>query len=226
MAQLKPRLRSAPDARDKARLQVGRGAPRGQPPLAELARLAGRARSPLQIWREAFPAGGLTQLWERPSPHGKSRPVAAPRGRRPCARGSKRGRWCPAGPGAAWLPETHGSERAAQSLSYWLGKAGGARRVPRPCPVQPDPTATAARRAGREANLDKLNRPKERAGKIWGAAESRFGLHPPSRRGGARRGQRVGLAREPRYEWEYVDGAGRGAKGWRRAGCRPPSAWR
>ena len=43
--------------------------------------------------------------------------------------------------------------------------------------------------------------------KIWVAAEARFGLHTQSRRCRALRGQRVVLAREQRYEWEYVHGA-------------------
>jgi len=92
-------------------------------------------------------------------------------------------------------------------LYYWLGKVGGALRVPRPCHVKQDPAATAAFRTELEANLEKLNLPKDRAVRIWVADESRFGLHTQSRRCWALRGQRVVLAREQRYEWEYVYGA-------------------
>ena len=65
-----------------------------------------------------------------------------------------------AGQVAAWLREQHGLERAAKSLYYWLGKVGGALRVPRPCHVRQDPAAAAAFRANLEANLEKLNLPR------------------------------------------------------------------
>jgi transposase len=106
-----------------------------------------------------------------------------------------------------WLKEAHGIARAAKSLYYWLGKVGGALRVPRPCHVKQDPAAPAAFRAGLEQNLGKLELPKDRAVKIWVADEARFGLHTQSRRCWALRGQRVVVAREQRYEWEYVYGA-------------------
>jgi glycine cleavage system pyridoxal-binding protein P len=89
-----------------------------------------------------------------------------------------------------------------RSFYCWLGKAGGARRVPRPCQIKQDPVAPAAFRAELEQNLAILDPPKERAGKIWVADESRFGLPTPRRRGGARRGLRVVRAREQRSEWE------------------------
>jgi transposase len=88
-----------------------------------------------------------------------------------------------------------------------LGKVGGALRVPRPCHVKQDPAAAAAFRAELEQRLEGLNLPKDRAVKIWVADESRFGLHTQSRRCWALRGQRVVLAQEQRYQWEYVYGA-------------------
>jgi hypothetical protein len=48
---------------------------------------------------------------------------------------------------AAWLQATHGIKRATKSLYYWLGKVGGALRVPRPCHVKQNPEASAAFRA-------------------------------------------------------------------------------
>ena len=108
---------------------------------------------------------------------------------------------------AAWLKAKHGLERAPKSLYYWLEKAGGALRVPRPCHVKQDPAAAAAFRAELEQNLEKLHLSKDRPVKIWVADEARFGRHTQSRRCWARRGQRVVLAQEQRYEWEYVYGA-------------------
>lgn len=206
-AQVKAQIRAATDPRDKERLQVVLWATGGQHTLEELARLAGRARSTIQVWLDDFTAGGLTRLLEREAPPGKSSPVAEAKVQAQLQAGLRAGRWRTAGQVAAWLKETHGIERAAKSLYYWLGKVGGALRVPRPCHVKQDPAATAAFRAELEANLEKLNLPKDRAVKIWVADESRFGLHTQSRRCWALRGQRVVLAREQRYEWEYVYGA-------------------
>ena len=64
--------------------------------------------------------------------------------------------------------------------------------------------AAAAFRAELEQRLEELNLPKDRAVKIWVADEACFGRHTQSRRCWARRGQRVVLAQEQRYEWEYV----------------------
>lgn len=207
MAQVKQGIRAATDARDKERLQVVLWATSGQHSLAALAELAGRARSTIQIWLDDFTEGGLTKLLEREAPPGKPSPVAEAKVQEQLQAGLQAGRWRTAGQVAAWLKEAHGIQRATKSLYYWLGKVGGALRVPRPCHVKQDPAATAAFRAELEANLEKLNLAKERPVKIWVADESRFGLHTQSRRCWALRGQRVVLAREQRYEWEYVYGA-------------------
>ena len=204
---LKAQIRAATDPRDKERLQVVQWATSGQHTLADLARLAGRARSTIQVWLGDFAAGGLARLLQREAPPGKPSPIAAAEVQAQLQAGLQAGQWRTAGQVAAWLKEKHGLERAPKSLYYWLEKAGGALRVPRPCHVKQDPAAVAAFRAELEQNLEKLNLPKDRPVKIWVADEARFGLHTQSRRCWARRGQRVVLAREQRYEWEYVYGA-------------------
>lgn len=206
-AELKNQIRAATDPRDKERLQVVLWATGGQHSLDELARLAGRARSTIQVWLDDFTAGGVAQLLERGSPPGKPSPVATAPVQAQLQAGLKAGHWRTAGQVAAWLQETHGIKRATKSLYYWLGKVGGALRVPRPCHVKQNPEAVAAFRAELEQNLEKLELPKDRAVKIWVADESRFGLHTQSRRCWALRGQRVVRAQEQRYEWEYVYGA-------------------
>ena len=207
LAQVKARIRSVADPRDKERLQVVLWATHGQHTLDDLARLAGRARSTIQVWLEDFTEGGLIQLLEREASPGKPSPVAETKVQAQLQAGLKVGRWRTAGQVAAWLKEAHGIERATKSLYYWLGKVGGALRVPRPCHVKQNPAAAAAFRAELEQKLENLNLPKGRAVKIWVADESRFGLHTQSRRCWALRGQRVVLAQEQRYEWEYVYGA-------------------
>jgi transposase len=206
-ARLKQQIRAATDPRDKERLQVVDWATSGQHTLADLARLAGRARSTIQEWLDAFAAGGTTQLLARKAPPGKSSPVAKQKVQTQLQAGLKRGQWRTARQLAAWLKQVHGIERAAKSMYYWLGKVGGALRVPRPCHVKQNPAAVAAFRDGLETNLEKLELPKDRPVKIWVADEARFGLHTQSRRCWALRGHRVVLPQEPRYQWEYVYGA-------------------
>jgi len=129
------------------------------------------------VWLEDFTEGGLTRLLEREAPRGKPSPVAEAKVQNQLQAGLKAGRWRTAGQVAAWLKEAHGIERAAKSLYYWLGKVGGALRVPRPCHVKQKPAAAAAFRAELDQRPAALNPPKDRAAKIWVADESRFGLH-------------------------------------------------
>ena len=143
-AQLKEQIRAVTDPRDKERLQVVQWATSGQHSLAELAQLVGRARSTIQIWLDDFTAGGVARLLERTPPPGKPSLVAGAKVQAELKAGLQAGRWRTAGQVAAWLQETHGIQRAAKSLYYWLGKVGGALRVPRPCHVQQNPAATAA----------------------------------------------------------------------------------
>ncbi len=207
LADLKQRLGATTDLREKERLQVALWATRGQHTLAELAQLAGRARSTIQIWLDCLVAGGVEGLLQREAPPGLTSPLAQPKVQEQLQEGLKAGRWRTAAQVASWLEQAHGIKRVAKSLYRWLGKAGGALRVPRPCHVQQDPLAAAAFRAELEQRLEKLALPKDKPVKIWVADESRFGLHTQSRRCWALRGQRVVIPQQQRYEWEYVYGA-------------------
>jgi transposase len=207
LCKLRQQIRSTSDPRDKERMQVVVWATSGQHTLDDLARLAGRARSTIQVWRDEYTEGGVAQLLDREAPPGLASPVADAKVQEQLQAGLKAGRWRTAGQVAAWLKEAHGIKRATKSVYYWLGKAGGALRVPRPCHVKQDPAAVVAFRGGLEQNLAKLNLPKDRAVKIWVADEGRFGLHTQSRRCWTLRGHRVVMPREQRYEWEYVYGA-------------------
>jgi transposase len=80
--------------------------------------------------------------------------------------GLQSGRWRTAGQVAAWLKEAHGIERAAKSIYRWLGKAGGALRVPRPAHALQNPPAAAAFRAELEPRLEQLALPKDKPVKI------------------------------------------------------------
>jgi transposase len=167
----------------------------------------GCATSTFALWLNKYLAGGVEELLRRETPPGSSSPLGAPPVQEDLEAGLKSGRWRTAGQVAAWLQEAHGIKRAAKSMYRWLGKAGGALRVPRPAHVLQNPPAAAAFRAELEERLEKLALPKDRPVKIWVADESRFGLHTQSRRCWALRGQRVVIPQQQCYEWDYVYGA-------------------
>ena len=113
---LKAQIRAATDPRDQERLPVVPWATSGQHTLADLARLANRARSTIQVWLGDFAAGGLARLLEREAPPGQPSPLAAAAVPAQLPAGRPAGQWRPAGQVAAWLKEKHGLKRATKSL--------------------------------------------------------------------------------------------------------------
>ena len=206
-AGLEARFKAADDVRQRQRLQAVLLATTGQHGYRDIARIVGCSPSTFALWLKKYLAGGVEELLRRESPPGLSSPLGTPQVQAELQAGLQAGRWRTAGQVAAWLWEAHGIKRAAKSVYRWLGKVGGALRVPRPCHLKQDPAATAAFRAGLEAKLEGLGLPKDRPVKIWVADEARFGLHTQSRRCWALRGQRVVIPQQQRYEWEYVYGA-------------------
>jgi transposase len=206
-AALEQRFKAADDVRQRQRLQAILLATTGRHGYRDIAQIVGCATSTFALWLNKYLAGGVEELLRRDTPPGSSSPLAATPVQEALEAGLKSGRWRTAGQVAAWLQEAHGIKRAAKSLYRWLGKAGGALRVPRPAHVLQNPPAAADFRAELEARLERLALPKDRPVKIWVADESRFGLHTQSRRCWALRGQRVVIPQQQRYEWEYVYGA-------------------
>jgi transposase len=206
-AELEKRFKSTADVRRRQRLQAVLLATTGRHGYRDIAQIVGCATSTFALWLKGFLEGGVEGLVRRESPPGLSSPIGEPRVQEQLKEGLKAGRWRTAEQVAAWLEEAHGIKRAAKSMYRWLGKAGGALRVPRPCHVQQDPSATAAFREELEERLEKLALPKDKPVKVWVADESRFGLHTQSRRCWALRGQRVVIPQQQCYQWEYVYGA-------------------
>jgi transposase len=97
--ELRAQIRAATDPRDKERLQVVLWASLGEHTLAELAWLAGRARSTIQVWLDRFAAGGVAQLLVRETPPGKVSPVAGSQVQTQLQAGLQGGRWRTAGHG-------------------------------------------------------------------------------------------------------------------------------
>ena len=190
-ALLEARFKATDEVRQRQRLQALLLATTGEHGYREIARIVGCSTSTFALWLNQCLAGGVAELLRRDSPPGQRSPVGTPEVQAGLRAGLTAGRWRTAAQVAAWLQEAHGLRRAAKSLYYWLGKVGGALRVPRPCHVQQDPAAPAACRAGLVEKLEALGLPKDRPVRIWVADEARFGRHTQSRRGGALRGRRV-----------------------------------
>ena len=206
-AELEQHFKASKDVRQRQRLQAILLATSGRHGYRDIAQIVGCATSTFALWLNKYLAGGVAELLRRDSPPGMSSPIGAPQVQQELRAGLQSGRWRTAGQVAAWLKEVHGIERAAKSMYRWLGKAGGALRVPRPAHVMQNPPAAAAFRAELEQRLAELALPKDKPVKIWVADESRFGLHTQSRRCWALRGQRVVIEQQQRYQWEYVYGA-------------------
>src|SRR5262245_11130192 len=131
LAELAASLESVSDARARERLKVMLRAAQGRHTLEGLARLAGRARSTIQLWIQRFNEGGVSKLLERKTPPGSTSPIGAGKIQKQLKVGLKSGRWRSAATVAAWLSDTHGIKRSRKSLYYWLNRSGGESTVKR-----------------------------------------------------------------------------------------------
>jgi transposase len=205
--ELRQAFKTLTDPRSRDRVQAVQLATTGQHTHEEIALLVGRARSSIQQWIDRYEAGGLSRLLEHKKAPGQKSPLQEPALQAQIQEGLQKGMWRTAGQLAAWLEQTQGIRRAANSLYYWLGKVGGALQVPRPAHVKQDSAARAEFRAHLLDKLQALPLPAGRPVKVWMADECRVGLHTLSRRCWGLRGHRVVVPRQHRYEWEYVYGA-------------------
>ena len=205
--ELRDALKASTDSRQRDRMQAVQLATTGRHTHEEIAGLLGKARSTIQVWLDHYQAGQLTRLLERKTAPGKVSELQHPKIQADLQAGLQAGRWRTAGQIAAWLKQTHGLQRAAGSLYYWLGKVGGTLKVPRPAHTQQNPAAQAEFRAHLLKKLQALPVPAGQPVKVWVADECRVGLHTLTRRCWGLRGQRVVVPKQQRYQWEYVYGA-------------------
>jgi transposase len=126
--ELRSALKSNPDPRSRDRIQAVQLATAGRHTHEEIAALIGRARSTIQEWINAYEAGGLAGLLARKKAPGKPSPIADPALQAQIRAGLRGGRWRTASHLATWLRQTHGIQRVARSMYYWLAKN---RPVPR-----------------------------------------------------------------------------------------------
>ena len=173
----------------------------------DIARQLGRAKSAVQNWLQTFTTGGIEALLTRKKAPGKASPMQAAQIQKAIVAGLKEGRWRTGQQFAAWLRQQHRIDLSLTQIYYWLGKFGGALKVPRPVHIKKDEAAAEAFKAHLFEALCQLNIPAGSQVRIWALDEARIGLHDPPRRCWGLRGVRVVKPRQQEYEWCYVYGA-------------------
>lgn len=206
--EVRRRYRRTQDTRVKERCQAVLLAHGGQHTYEEIAQVVGRSRSTIQIWIQSFCSEGLASL-ETSQGRGGGKPTKMRDEaiQADLASGLKEGRWMTGPEVRQWLLETYGMKRSMTSIYYWLGKLGGALKVPRPVHTKKDAAAADDFKAHLYAKLQKLDLPVDRRVRVWVQDEARYGLHSIRRRCWGLRGVRVVKPAQQKYEWGYVYGA-------------------
>ena len=124
LARIKRRLHYVRDPERKKRLQVVCRAAEGQYTLAQLAGMAGCARSSIQLWLDLFRKGGVEGLLMRKSPPGQTSPMARPGVKAQLEAGLKAGRWRDAAELKNWLSEVHKIDSTKNSVKRRLRAMG------------------------------------------------------------------------------------------------------
>ena len=200
--------RQTQDTRAKERCQAVLLAHGGQHTYEEIAQVVGRSRSTIQLWIKAFCEDGPASLESRQG-QGGGKPTAMrdERIQADLVDGLEKGRWLTGPEVQRWLLQTYGIERSIGSIYYWLGKLGGALKVPRPVHTKKDAEAAADFKAHLHERLVDLDLPADRPVRVWVQDEARYGLHSVRRRCWGLRGVRVVKPAQQKYQWGYVYGA-------------------
>ena len=104
------------------------------------------------------------------------------------------------------MHERHGLKRSLDSVYYWLGKLGGALKVP--CPVHAKKNAEQAAdfKEHLYQKLQALDLPSDRKVRVWIQDQARYGRHTVRRRcWGCAASARSEAGQK--YQWGYVYGA-------------------
>jgi transposase len=206
--EVRRRYRETQDTRVKERCQAVLLAHGGQHTYEEIAQVVGRSRSTIQIWIQDFCKKGLASLLTHQGRGGgKPTKMRDESIQAELTSGLKEGRWMTGPEVRQWLLETYGIKRSMTSIYYWLGKLGGALKVPRPVHTKKDAVAAAEFKAHLYEKLRDLDLPMDRRVRVWVQDEARYGLHSIRRRCWGLRGVRVVKPAQQKYEWGYVYGA-------------------
>ena len=213
-----------PDGWRKTRLLAVKLAARGEWTSAQIAEVCGIARGHLFVWLKIVRERGLDALLERRKPGPKE---GVCRGVKPKVIAALQAKlaaneFTTAEQARRWLKKHHQVERPYLSVWRWLKKFGGVLRVPRPSHSKKKPGAEQEFKEALGEKLEALGLEAGSRVKVWMMDEARFGLHTELRRVWTRRGQRPGspahrpplfpssssvVARQIKYEWDYLYGA-------------------
>lgn len=205
--ELAQRVKTEKNAVDRDRMRAVLMTTDGTRSIEEIARQLGRAKSGVQTWLDAFVEGGVEKLLEHRKAPGKSSPMQAGDVQKDLAAGLREGRWRTGPQMRAWLKKTHGIKLSQTQGYYWLGKLGGALKVPRPVHTKKDEALATDFREHLYEKLHALNIPAGSGVKVWVQDEARIGLHDAHRRCWSLKGVRVVKKRQQEYDWCYVCGA-------------------
>jgi transposase len=193
----------------KTRLLAVKLAARGESTSAQIADLCGIARGHVFVWLKVVRERGLEALLERGKPGPKQGVCRGVKAKVIADLQAKleANEFTTAEQARRWLKQRHKVERPYISVWRWLKKFGGVLRVPRPSHSKKKPGAEQEFKEALGEKLEALGLEAGSRVKVWMMDEARFGLHTELRRVWTRRGRRPVVARQIRYEWDYLYGA-------------------
>ena len=211
-AEIAERYRTAKLGWQKTRLLCAKLASEGQHQSAQIADLCGCGPSRVFDWLRMLRNGGIEGLLQR----GKPGPRAGefkllkdkPRVKKQLQKGLAEGRWKTSPQLSRWLKEKHALEVKNDTALSWLKKLGGVLRVPRPRhPKRGSDVEMEQFKASLGQKFEALQLPQGTKVKVWVMDEARFGLHTNLRRVWVPKGACPVVARQTKYEWDYLYGS-------------------
>jgi transposase len=199
--------KSALCAKDKQKAQVLLLATDGLYSYQRLGEIVQRSRATVINWFKAYFAGGLDELLGDAARSGRPSVMKSAEIEGALAKGLEEGSWAVSGQVREWLREQYGIERSGSTVRYWLGKLGGAHKVPRPVHAKKDEALAEDFKAHLYEKLAALGVPTGARVRVWAADEARYGLHDRLRRCWSLRGRRTVKRMQMDYEWGYAFGA-------------------
>lgn len=193
-------------AKDRQKAQVLLLATEGIYSYQRLGEIVLRSRATVINWFNAFLSGGLDALFGDAGRCGRPSELSGEI-QGAMAKGLEDGRWVTSGQVKEWLRKEYGIARAGSTVRYWLGKLGGAHKVPRPVHAKKDEALAEDFKAHLYERLAALGVPSGVRVRVWAADEARYGLHDRLRRCWSLRGRRAVKRMQMDYEWGYVFGA-------------------
>jgi len=97
-----------------------------------------RSRATVINWFNAYFSGGLDALLGDGARSGRSSEMKSGEVAGALAKGLEEGSWVVSGQVWEWLRDEYGIERSGSTVRCWLGKLGGAHKVPRPVHAKKD----------------------------------------------------------------------------------------